>query len=120
MRIIIIIIVIESILLVFLVYFIFIFIFYKLLKDIEFISRYECGFDSNCFTRLTFSYRFFIISILFIIFDVEISLILPIPYLIEEDFSIFIFYIFISILIVGFIYEYYYGSLEWLDIIIKS
>lgn len=106
--------------LVILVYFIFILIFYKLLRDIEFISRYECGFDSNCFTRLTFSYRFFIISILFIIFDVEISLILPIPFLIEEEVSIFIFYIFILILIIGFVYEYYYGSLEWLDIIIKS
>lgn len=105
---------------VFIVYILFILIFYKSIKDIEVIRPYECGFDSNSFTRLTFSYRFFLISILFIIFDVEISLILPVPFLLGREIGIFIFFIFLFILVVGLLYEYYYGSLDWLDIIIKS
>lgn len=111
---------INSILLVIVVYILFVLFFYKINKEMEIIRSYECGFDSNCKTRLTFSYRFFLISILFIVFDVEISLILPIPFLIMRDLGILIFIIFIFILVIGVIYEYYYGSLEWLDIIIKS
>ncbi|TDJ90696.1 NADH-quinone oxidoreductase subunit A, partial [Klebsiella pneumoniae] len=82
------------------------------MNDIEIISPYECGFDPNCLSRITFSYRFFLISILFIIFDVEISLILPIPFLIEIQLRLIFFYFFILVLISGLIYEYYYGSLD--------
>jgi len=57
---------------------------YKLIIDYESLSPYECGFDPNSLTRVTFSYRFFLISILFLIFDVEIALILPIPFLVKR------------------------------------
>lgn len=79
------------------------------------IRSYECGFDCISSTRLSFSYRFFLISILFIIFDVEISLIVPIPFIIMNSVGIILFFIFIFVLIIGLFYEYYYGSLDWLD-----
>lgn len=57
---------------------------------------------------------------MFIIFDVEISLILPTPFLIDRDLGVWIFVFFILILILGLIYEFICGSLDWLDIIIKA
>lgn len=98
------------------VYFVFIFIFYKNIIDIESVRSYECGFDPNSYTRIFFSYRFFLISILFIIFDVEISLILPIPFLIEREVGLWVFIIFLIVLILGLLYEYWCGSLNWLNI----
>lgn len=107
---------IESIFLVVVVYIVFIIVFYKNLIDIEGVRSYECGFDPGSYTRMFFSYRFFLISILFIIFDVEISLILPIPFLMERDLGFWVFIIFLIVLILGLIYEYMCGSLDWLDI----
>lgn len=106
----------EALVLVIIVYFIFIIIFYKNLIDIERMRSYECGFEPNSYTRLSFSYRFFLISILFIIFDVEISLILPVPFLIESVVGLWVFIIFLLVLIVGLIYEYMCGSLDWLEV----
>lgn len=97
------------------VYVIFVLFFYKNRIDIERIRSYECGFEPNSYTRLSFSYRFFLISILFIIFDVEISLILPVPFLMEREVGLWIFVIFILVLICGLIYEYICGSLDWLE-----
>lgn len=105
----------ESLFLVGLVYILFFLLFYKKNSYIEILSCYECGFEPNSSTRLVFSYRFFLISILFIIFDVEISLILPIPFLFVRDVGIIVFIIFILVLLIGLIYEYFYGSLEWLS-----
>lgn len=85
---------------------------YKSIKDIEILSSYECGFDPMVITRFFFSYRFYLISILFIVFDVEISLILPVPFLVSIDISFFIFFFFIFVLLVGLVYEYYCGSLD--------
>lgn len=84
------------------------------------MRSYECGFEPNSKTRLVFSYRFFLISILFIIFDVEISLMLPIPFVVESVMGLWIFFVFILVLIVGLLYEYNYGSLEWLDNILSK
>lgn len=72
-------IIISNIILVLIIYLIFLLIFYKRYLEVERVSSYECGFNPNSSTRLNFSYRFFLISILFIIFDVEIVLLLPIP-----------------------------------------
>lgn len=110
----------ESLVLVLVIYIIFVIVIYKNILDIERVRSYECGFDPYRYTRLSFSYRFFLISILFIIFDVEISLILPIPFLIDRDLGIWIFVLFILVLILGLIYEIICGSLDWLDIIIKA
>lgn len=107
---------IEAILLVIIVYFVFIIFIYKNIVNMERISSYECGFEPYSNTRIFFSYRFFLISILFIIFDVEISLILPIPFLIEREIGIWIFIMFLVILVVGLIYEYICGSLDWLEV----
>lgn len=106
--------------LVLLVYLLFYLIFYKVALDKESIRPYECGFDPNSSTRLVFSYRFFLISILFIIFDVEISLILPVPFLIMRLIGIWIFILFVVVLILGLLYEYNYGSLDWLDNIVSK
>lgn len=105
----------RSLVLVGLVYFLFLLIFYKREVLFETLSSYECGFDAYSSTRLVFSYRFFLISILFIIFDVEISLMLPIPFLLLRELGIVVFFLFIFILLVGLVYEYFYGSLDWLD-----
>lgn len=101
-----------SFFLVLLMYLLFLIVFVKLESSYEILRCYECGFDPNSYTRVVFSYRFFLISILFIIFDVEISLILPVPFLIEIYLRLLIFFIFIIILLLGLFYEYYYGSLE--------
>lgn len=103
-----------SLFLVGLVYFLFVLVFYKREYYIEILRCYECGFDPYSSTRMFFSYRFFLISILFIIFDVEISLMLPVPFVFREM-GIFIFFFFIFILLLGLVYEYFYGSLDWLD-----
>lgn len=102
----------EGLILVILVYFLFFIIFYKNIIYNEMISSYECGFDPKSITRLVFSYKFYIISILFIIFDVEISLMISIPFFIIKELGLLIFYIFILILVLGLLYEYYYGSLD--------
>lgn len=116
MRLIYIIGILESIILVIVVYIIFVIIFYKSEIDIERNRRYECGFEPKSYTRLTFSYRFFLISILFIIFDVEISLILPVPFLMDRYIRIWIFNLFLFILLIGLIYEYVCGSLDWIEV----
>lgn len=105
-----------SFFLVMIIYRLFLVFFLKRFLNIEEISSYECGFDCISLTRLVFSYRFFLISILFVIFDVEISLIVPFPFYIINDFGIIVFFLFVFILIVGLIYEFYYGSLDWLRV----
>jgi len=67
------------------VYGLFLLISYKGEKGFEMISPYECGFNPIGGARRMFSYRFFLISILFLIFDVEISLIMAIPFLKGEQ-----------------------------------
>ena len=80
------------------------------------LTPFECGFDNISNLRLPFSIHFFIIRIIFLIFDVEISLIFPIIKFLNKNF-IFkknIFIIIIIILILGLYYEWKEGSLKWL------
>lgn len=93
---------------------------YKKLLDREGFSSYECGFNILSKARIFFSLRFFLISILFLVFDVEIALILPLPFIFYNSGAITIFYIFFIVLIVGLLYEYFYGSLNWLNFISKA
>lgn len=67
---------------------------------------FECGFDPRL-SRLHFCIKFFLLGILFLIFDVEIALILPLPY---RPYVLG----FIVLLFVGLVYEWYYGGLNWL------
>nr|CBH40118.1 NADH dehydrogenase subunit 3 [Ophiocomina nigra] len=86
--------------------------------DIEKASPYECGFDPINSSRLPFSFLFFLIAILFLIFDLEIVLLLPLPFTmfnIGPQTITSPFIIFILILTIGLIYEWVKGGLEWAE-----
>lgn len=85
------------------------------IQKVEKVTPYECGFDPFFDTRIKFDVRFYVISILFIIFDIEI--ILCIPWAMNLfTLNIYAFYVmmcFLIILLVGFIYEWVKGVLDW-------
>nr|YP_009459835.1 NADH dehydrogenase subunit 3 [Sinopotamon yaanense]AUT14007.1 NADH dehydrogenase subunit 3 [Sinopotamon yaanense] len=88
----------------------------KTILDREKISPYECGFDPKGSSRLPFSLRFFLIAVIFLIFDVEITLLLPIAPVIylSNIFSWLLTIVFFLImLLLGLFYEWYQGALEW-------
>nr|YP_010022116.1 NADH dehydrogenase subunit 3 [Allonychiurus kimi]QOL12118.1 NADH dehydrogenase subunit 3 [Allonychiurus kimi] len=88
----------------------------KSFNDREKLSPFECGFNPMYFSRSPFSMQFFLIAIIFLIFDVEITLILPIPiiFFIKSYISwIFMSTFFIFILIVGLYHEWAQGALFW-------
>jgi len=81
-------------------------------------SPFECGFDPNHNARIPFSIRFFLLAIIFIVFDIEIVLLIPIPILtIITNISILLINIilFTLILIIGLLHEWNEGSLNWTD-----
>nr|YP_010957349.1 NADH dehydrogenase subunit 3 [Amblycirrhitus pinos]WMY90650.1 NADH dehydrogenase subunit 3 [Amblycirrhitus pinos] len=86
--------------------------------DQEKLSPYECGFDPLGSARLPFSLRFFLIAILFLLFDLEIALLLPLPWgdqlsspLITFSWATAI----LGLLTLGLIYEWIQGGLEWAE-----
>lgn len=84
-------------------------------SDSEKVSAYECGFNPFEDARNTFDIRFYLVSILFIIFDLEVVFLFPWALTLQQTtmtgfFSMFIFLI---ILTIGFIYEWLKGALEW-------
>nr|YP_010288394.1 NADH dehydrogenase subunit 3 [Polypedilum nubifer]UKO31610.1 NADH dehydrogenase subunit 3 [Polypedilum nubifer] len=85
-------------------------------KDREKLSPFECGFNPINSSRLPFSIRFFLIAIIFLIFDVEIALILPMIITFKTA-NLMIWtmtnLIFIIILILGLYHEWNQGSLNW-------
>nr|AWN56415.1 NADH dehydrogenase subunit 3 [Strongygaster brasiliensis] len=88
----------------------------KTLIDREKMSPFECGFDPKSSSRIPFSLRFFLITIIFLIFDVEIALILPIILILK--FSNMMYWtittiIFIMILLFGLYHEWNQGMLNW-------
>nr|UYR22046.1 NADH dehydrogenase subunit 3 [Carcinus maenas] len=88
----------------------------KTVTDREKNSPYECGFDPKGSARLPFSLRFFLIAVIFLIFDVEITLLLPVASIFNLS-SIFSWLVtsvlFLAILLVGLYYEWAQGALEW-------
>ena len=83
--------------------------------DPEKLSAYECGFDAFEDTRGKFDVRFYLVAILFIIFDLEIAFLFPWAICLR-DIGVFGFWsmmIFLAILTVGFIYEWKKGALDW-------
>lgn len=83
--------------------------------DREKVSVYECGFDPFGDTRGRFDVRFYLVAILFIIFDLEITYLFPwivsFPFL--DIFGFVNMLIFLLILTIGFIYEWTKGALDW-------
>ena len=83
--------------------------------DPEKLSAYECGFEAFDDSRMEFDVRFYLVAILFIIFDLEIAFLFPWAISLRK-FGCTRFWsmmIFLSILTVGFIYEWKKGALEW-------
>lgn len=83
--------------------------------DPEKVSVYECGFDPFSDSRQKFEVRFFLVGILFIIFDLEISFLFPWSVIISylDIMGYWIMYLFLFILTIGLIYEWLKGGLEW-------
>nr|WIF29427.1 NADH dehydrogenase subunit 3 [Paraechinus micropus] len=83
---------------------------------VEKISPYECGFDPLGSARLPFSMKFFLVAITFLLFDLEIALLLPIPWLmnmLNTTTSIMVVLILIMALALSLAYEWIKGGLEW-------
>nr|YP_002229145.1 NADH dehydrogenase subunit 3 [Ascaloptynx appendiculata]ACH89994.1 NADH dehydrogenase subunit 3 [Ascaloptynx appendiculata] len=88
----------------------------KSFYDREKNSPFECGFDPKCSARMTFSLHFFLIAIIFLIFDVEIALILPIIIIMKySNLTIWVTttLFFLLILLIGLYHEWNQGALEW-------
>nr|QOE17383.1 NADH dehydrogenase subunit 3 [Chelipoda sp. YD3012] len=88
----------------------------KTITDREKSSPFECGFDPKSSSRLPFSLRFFLIAIIFLIFDVEIALILPMIMILKISNLIMwslTSIIFIIILLIGLYHEWNQGALNW-------
>nr|AGN71596.1 NADH dehydrogenase subunit 3 [Tomopterna cryptotis] len=86
--------------------------------DTEKLSPYECGFDPLGSARLPYSMRFFLVAILFLLFDLEIALLLPAPWAIQlpnPTTVIFWASVIVILLTLGFIYEWLQGGLEWAE-----
>ena len=79
------------------------------------LSPYECGFEAFEDTRMKFDVRYYLVAILFIIFDLEIAFLFPWAVALREIglFGFFSMMVFLGILVVGFIYEWKKGALEW-------
>nr|WCH62808.1 NADH dehydrogenase subunit 3 [Dromaeolus sp. ZM-2022] len=88
----------------------------KSFSDREKSSPFECGFDPSSSARMPFSLQFFLIAVIFLIFDVEITLIIPFLYCLKISnlitFSI-MFTILILILLLGLYHEWSQGALTW-------
>ena len=83
--------------------------------DPEKLSAYECGFNAFDDARMKFDVRFYLVAILFIIFDLEVAFLFPWAAAYREIglFGFVSMMIFLGILVVGFIYEWKRGALEW-------
>ena len=83
--------------------------------DPEKISAYECGFNAFDDARMKFDVRFYLVSILFIIFDLEIAFLFPWAVAFKDlsDFGFWSMMFFLVVLTVGFAYEWKKGALEW-------
>ena len=83
--------------------------------DSEKQSPYECGFEAFEDSRMKFDVRYYLVAILFIIFDLEIAFMFPWAVVLNEIgmFGFLAMMVFLAILVVGFIYEWRKGALEW-------
>lgn len=84
-------------------------------KDAEKLSAYECGFEAFEDSRMRFDVRYYLVAILFIVFDLELAFLVPGAVALENVgmFGLVAMGVFLGILVVGFIYEWRRGALEW-------
>nr|AJS11308.1 NADH dehydrogenase subunit 3 [Pachycephala homeyeri] len=90
----------------------------QMTPDSEKLSPYECGFDPLGSARLPFSIRFFLVAILFLLFDLEIALLLPLPWAIQlqtPTITLAWASTLILLLTLGLVYEWTQGGLEWAE-----
>ncbi len=83
--------------------------------DPEKLSAYECGFNAFDDARMKFDVRFYLVAILFIVFDLEVAFLFPWAVALREigAFGFWSMMIFLGVLTIGFIYEWKKGALEW-------
>ncbi len=84
-------------------------------KDAEKLSSYECGFEPFENARMKFDVRYYLVAILFIIFDLEIAFLFPWAVALDTIglFGLLAMGVFLLVLVVGFVYEWKKGALEW-------
>jgi NADH-quinone oxidoreductase subunit A len=83
--------------------------------DSEKLSPYECGFEAFEDARMKFDVRYYLVAILFILFDLEIAFLFPWAVVLQDLgwFGLIAMLVFLGILVVGFVYEWKKGALEW-------
>ena len=84
-------------------------------RDPAKLSPYECGFDAFADARSKFDVRYYLVAIVFIVFDLEIAFLFPWAVALRKigAFGLIAMGVFLAILVVGFIYEWRKGALEW-------
>ena len=84
-------------------------------KDDEKLSPYECGFEAFDNSRMKFDVRYYLVAILFIIFDLEIAFLFPWAVSLDTvgKAGLLAMALFLTILVIGFIYEWQKGALDW-------
>lgn len=84
-------------------------------SDVEKLSPYECGFETFSDSRAAFDVRFYLVTLLFIIFDLEVAFLFPWAITLGHlgALGFWSMFIFLGVLTVGFIYEWNKGALEW-------
>lgn len=88
-------------------------------QDREKSSPFECGFDPKNRARIPFSTRFFLLAVIFLVFDIEIVLLIPapfIPLILHSSLPLIALFIFFFILIGGLLHEWREGSLDWTNL----
>nr|AFU55319.1 NADH dehydrogenase subunit 3 [Haemaphysalis humerosa] len=91
------------------------FIQMKNLKNKEKLSPFECGFDPFSYSRVPFSLKFFYIGIIFLIFDVEIVIILPFPMVFSYNYFMFMSFMIVNFIIfISLVFEWKLGMIDWL------
>jgi len=83
--------------------------------DPEKVSAYECGFNAFDDARMKFDVRFYLVAILFIIFDLEVAFLFPWAVALKDvgGFGFWSMMVFLGVLTIGFVYEWKKGALEW-------
>ena len=84
-------------------------------KDDEKLSPYECGFEAFEDSRMKFDVRYYLVAIIFIVFDLEIAFLFPwaVSLDVVGKFGMIAMAIFLALLVVGFLYDWKKGALEW-------